>query len=309
MPAGRYAPSPSGDLHLGNLRTAVVAWLLARHARSRFVVRIEDLDPACRSNRWVDQQIADLAALGLEWDGEIVKQSGRFDLYHDALDTLTRAGRTFECYCTRREVQDATRAAHDAAHAPAYPGTCRDLSLAERRRRTDEGRPAALRLRGAPDEVTFVDTIAGPFSGPVDDLVIRRNDGTPAYNIAVVVDDADQHIEQVVRGDDLLAATPVQIYLGTLLGLPAMTYAHVPLVLGPSGERLAKRDGAVSLTDLAAVGIGPELVLARIGASLGLCEADEAVTASALLDRFDPSAIEWTTWTVDPADISTPRTR
>ncbi|MEZ5282173.1 MAG: tRNA glutamyl-Q(34) synthetase GluQRS [Acidimicrobiales bacterium] len=304
MAIGRYAPSPTGELHLGNLRTAVVAWLLAREAGSDFLMRIEDLDPASRSGRFIDGQLADLRALGLDWDGELVFQSQRMDLYHQALDRLVDNGLTFECFCTRSEIREATRAAHDAGRTPGYPGTCKNLTRHQRSAKLASGRPAALRFNSSGETRSFVDRIAGPFEGVVDDLVLRRNDGTPAYNIAVVVDDAQQGVEEVTRGDDLLAATPAQLALCDSLGLPEPTHAHVPLVLGPSGDRLAKRDGAVTLGDLAALGRDPSTVLAWIGHSLGLCERNEPVSISDLLDRFDSDEIEWTPWTLEQDDIS-----
>lgn len=302
MSVGRYAPSPTGDLHLGNLRTAVVAWLFARHDGGRFLLRIEDLDPASRSGRFDDSQLRDLRSLGVDWDAEPVRQSARLHIYEAAIEQLLEDGLVFECYCSRREVREATRAAHDAGSAPGYPGTCRELDETRRRQRRRE-RPASLRLRGTSDIVALRDRIAGDFAGPVDDLVIRRNDGTPAYNIAVVVDDADQGIDLVVRGDDLLPATPAQIHLHTLLGTSAPAHAHVPLVLGPTGERLAKRDGAVSLGQLTERGTTPEHVVAWIGNSLGLSEPEESVTIDDLLARFDPEDTTWTEWTVNAEQI------
>ncbi len=302
MSTGRYAPSPTGDLHLGNLRTAVVAWLLSRHAGSPFLLRIEDLDPASRTGRFEAGQLDDLRALGIDWDGEPIRQSERLDVYAAAIAELIGRGLVFECYCSRREMREATRAAHDAGRAPGYPGTCRDLTDEQRRRRREE-RPAALRLRRIDGEVSFTDVIAGPFRGPVDDLVLRRNDGTPAYNLAVVVDDAAQGIELVVRGDDLLPATPAQIHLHSLFGSPSPEHAHVPLVLGPTGDRLAKRDGAVSLGQLRALGHDAAEVLGWMGHSLGLTEVGEPADIETLLGRFDPTAVTWSTWTVTDAQI------
>ncbi|NOX29881.1 MAG: tRNA glutamyl-Q(34) synthetase GluQRS [Actinobacteria bacterium] len=302
MAIGRYAPSPTGDLHVGNLRTAVVAWLRARATSSRFVLRVEDLDPASRSGRFVDSQLADLESLGLDWDGDTIRQSDRLEHYRVALEELISAGHTFECFCSRREIRGATQANHRAG-ASGYPGTCRSLGSAERAKRADSGRPAAIRLAGGGLEGDFVDRIAGPFAGLVDDIVIRRNDGVPAYNLAVVMDDQFQMVEEVVRGDDLLASTPAQIRLCELLGFAQLAYAHVPLVLGPSGERLAKRDGAVSLRELAELGHRAPQILAWIGASLGLCDRDDDVTADDLLHSYSERGALWSTWTLDSADI------
>ncbi|HET6269134.1 MAG TPA: tRNA glutamyl-Q(34) synthetase GluQRS, partial [Arthrobacter sp.] len=231
--AGRFAPSPSGELHVGNLRTAVLAWLFARSTGRRFLVRVEDLDRARAGAE--AEQLRDLAAIGVNWDGGVVRQTDREPLYTEAIGRLTAAGLSYECFCTRREIQEAP----SAPHAPqgAYPGTCRNLSAAERELKR-AARPAALRLRAARGEGTVQDMLHGSYTGVVDDFVLRRNDGVAAYNLAVVVDDAAQGIDQVVRGDDLLPSTPRQAYLASLLDLPAPEYAHVPLVLNADGARL-----------------------------------------------------------------------
>lgn len=305
MASGRFAPSPTGPLHLGNLRTALLAWLFARSSGGRFLLRMEDLDRVQASADHEASQRRDLAALGLDWDGEVVRQSERFDRYELAIDDLDRAGLTYPCYCTRREIQQAASAPH-AGDVPqgAYPGTCRHLTAAERASRAEAGRPPALRLRAQVAELTVVDDLLGPVTAAVDDVVLRRNDGVPAYNLAVVVDDAAQGVEQVVRGDDLASSAPRQRHLALLLGLPPVRYAHVPLVLGPSGERLAKRDGATTLDDQARRGTGAGQVLALLGASVGLCEADETVTAELLRARFDPAALPLVPWTPGEAVLS-----
>jgi glutamyl-tRNA synthetase len=301
MADGRFAPSPTGPLHLGNLRTALLAWLFARAAGSRFRLRVEDLDRvACRPEH-ERSQLADLAALGLDWDGEIVRQSARRSAHQAALARLTAAGLTYPCYCTRREVAEAASAPH--GHTAAYPGTCRDLDDADRARREATGRRPALRLRSNGAVVPFVDRLAGPVSGVVDDVVLRRNDGTPAYNLAVVVDDAAQGIEQVVRGDDLLPATPTQVVLGRLLDLRVPTYAHVPLVLAPDGQRLAKRHGAVTLSDQVEAGRPAAAVRSLLAASLGLAEPDEPVTSVQLVARFDPDALPREAWRLPPGVV------
>jgi glutamyl-tRNA synthetase len=293
--AGRFAPSPTGDLHLGNLRTALVAWLAARAAGARFLVRVEDLDRATSSVDHERRQLADLGSLGLDHDGDIVRQSERFDRYEAAIDELAAAGRTYHCYCTRREIRAEIEAAASAPHRHlpdgAYPGTCRFLTAAQRARREAEGRRPAVRLLADDVEIEFVDAVAGPVRGRVDDVVLRRNDGIPAYNLAVVVDDAAQGVTQVARGDDLVPSTPRQILLQRLLGLPTPTYLHVPLVLGPDGQRLAKRHGAVTLADLAAAGVDAEQVRARLAVSLGLAEPGELPSAEELVGRFHAGAI------------------
>ncbi len=280
-PDGRYAPSPSGPLHLGNLRTALLAWLFARSAGARFLVRVEDLDRGRSRPEHERSQLADLAAIGLDWDGEVVHQSQRDALYDAAIARLD----TYPCYCTRAEIREAASAPHGAV--AAYPGTCRELTAAQRAEREAAGRRPALRLRVEPGtRAGFVDRVRGPFEGAVDDLVVRRNDGTAAYHLAVVVDDGDQGIGEVVRGADLIDATPSQLHLCDLLGIPRPAHAHVPLILGPDGARLAKRHGAVTLADRAAAGESADAVRARLLASVGLPgDLDGALRA------FDPAAL------------------
>ena len=280
---GRYAPSPTGVLHLGNLRTALLAWLFARSAGARFVLRIDDLDQGRSRAHFVDEQLADLAALGLDWDGEVVFQSDRFPAYEAAIAELERAGAVYECFCTRAEIREAASAPHGPLREGAYPGTCRGLGAAERARRSAAGRPPALRVDAGDARVAFTDRQLGRSEGIVDDFVVRRGDGTPAYNLAVVVDDADQGVAEVVRGADLLDSTPRQLWLARTLGLePEPTHAHVPLVLGPDGARLAKRHGAVTLRDVRA-----DEAFAWMTGSLGLA----GDTPADLLAGFDPERL------------------
>jgi glutamyl-tRNA synthetase len=297
MANGRFAPSPTGRLHLGNLRTALLAWLFARREGSTFLVRMEDLDRTTSSRAHEATQLHDLAALGLDWDPPVVRQSERFDLYRLAIAQLTDAGLTYPCYCTRREIREASAAPHGDGADGRYPGTCRELTTTQRAAREAEGRPPAIRLRTDAPVVEFTDRLHGPIRGVVDDVVLARNDGVPAYNLAVVVDDAHQGVEEVVRGDDLLTSTPRQIHLARLLDLPVPRYAHVPLVLGADGARLAKRHGAVTLAD-----VGVEAARVRIAESLGLCTEEERaagdVTTSALLSRFDPDRLPREPWIV-----------
>ena len=298
--AGRYAPSPSGDLHVGNLRTAVLAWLFARSTGRAFRLRIEDLDRQRSSADVAERQCADLAALGIDFDGAVMVQSERTDAHRAALAAL--ADHTYECFCTRREIAEAASAPHPDPSAPTggYPGTCRDLTESERDRRRTE-RPAALRVRADAAAPEVSDLLHGTYSGVVDDFVVQRNDGVAAYNLAVVVDDDAQQVDQVVRGDDLLDSAPRQVWLAGVLGLTVPQYAHVPLALNRDGARLAKRDGAVTLADLAAVGVGPAEVLSRIAASVGLAEPDEAVTLPGLVARFRPDALPREPWVVGSA--------
>ena len=291
--AGRYAPSPTGELHLGNLRTAVLAWLFARSTGRAFLLRIEDLDTGRVRPGLAEQQVADLTALGLDFDGVPMVQSQRSAAYAAALAGI--ADRTYECFCTRREIAEAASAPH--GRAARYPGTCRGLTTSQRaeRRRT---RTPALRLRADGATQTVQDLLHGPVTGQVDDFVVRRNDGVAAYNLAVVVDDAESGVDQVVRGDDLLPSAVNQAYLAGLLGHPAPIYAHVPLAVNAQGRRLAKRDGAVTLTDLAAHGISPVEVLGLIAESLGWPAPGRPAE---LLARFDPARLPRDPWVVHPA--------
>lgn len=263
---GRFAPSPTGTLHVGNLRTALAAWGSVRGAAGRLLVRFEDLDQHNSSHAHAASQLADLASLGIESDDEPVFQSDRFDMYRDAIDTLRRQGLVYECFCTRREIAAAAMAPHGAQ--PLYPGTCRELPTAALARRR-EVRPGALRLRANGARQSFRDHLHGEVTGEVDDVVLQRNDGVPAYNIAVVVDDALQGVTEVVRGDDLLGITATQVHLQHLLGATTPVYGHVPLVLGDDGERLAKRHGAVDLVGLAAQGVSANQVRNTLWESLG----------------------------------------
>ena len=287
--AGRFAPSPSADLHIGNLRTAVLAWLFARSTQRRFLMRVDDLDDRTHAEI-ANRQLADLGAIGLTWDEPAAWQSKNSDRYDQAIEHLMDLGRLYECYCSRKDIAQAPRAPH--APQGAYPGTCRDLTNAEREsRRAQIGRPPALRLHTDAIVHTVHDVLHGEYTGIVDDFVVRRGDGVAAYNLAVVVDDAAQGIDQVVRGDDLLPSSPRQAYLGKLLGHPEPTYAHVALVLNEDGARLAKRDGAVTLAE-----IGVQHALAQIAESLGW----QASSPDEMLAQFDPARLPRRPWIYTP---------
>jgi glutamyl-tRNA synthetase len=285
---GRFAPSPTGSLHLGNLRTALLAWLFARARGARFLVRMEDLDRGRVRRHFEEEQLADLRALGLDWDGEVERQSERLEGYAAATAALEADGLLYPCWCTRAEIRAAASAPHGERPEGAYPGTCRELAAAERAARAASGRPPALRLRADDVEVSFADEVLGPQRGRVDDFVVRRNDGVPAYHLAVVVDDAAQGIGEVVRGADLLSSTARQLLLVRLLGLEAPRHAHVPLVLGPDGSRLAKRHGPVTLAERPEP---PARVVGLLAETLGMAEAGEELTPAALLERFDAAAL------------------
>lgn len=304
---GRFAPSPTGHLHVGNLRTALLAWLFARTDGGRFLVRVEDLDPVASREELAVEHLGDLAALGLDHDGPVLRQSSAdARARHDeAIDRLDAAGLLYPCFCTRREVAEAAQAAHGPLPEGAYPGTCRDLTDAERaERRADRpDREPSWRVRAGGARVHVVDRLHGERDAIIDDFVVRRGDGVPAYNLAVVVDDAHQAIAEVVRGDDLLDGTPRQAWLLDVLGLPRPVWTHVPLVLGPDGERLAKRHGSVTRAELAAVGFDAAQLLGWMGASLGLAAPGERVDAGTLLARFDPDAVPRTPAAFDPGSI------
>jgi glutamyl-tRNA synthetase len=291
--AGRYAPSPTGELHIGNLRTALIAWLFARSTVRRFLLRIEDLDAARVRPGMAEQQLADLEALGITFDGERVVQSQRLAAYQQAL--LKLADRTYECFCSRREIAEAASAPHGSV--ARYPGTCRNLTEAERMDRRLTRQPA-IRLRADAAVQTIHDLLHGDIAVQVDDVVLRRNDGVPAYNLAVVVDDAFSGVDQVVRGQDLLPAAATQAFLAELLGHSPPTYAHVPLAVNAQGRRLAKRDGAVTLPDLAALGMEPRAVLGLMAESLELASPGEDISPELLLKRFDPERLPRSPWVI-----------
>ncbi len=249
-------------------------------------MRVEDLDTRT-SSTVARRQLADLAAIGLEWDEPVVWQSDRNTAYDEALATLRSHDRLYECYCSRKDIAQAPTAPHSPPGA--YPGTCRNLSESQRaqHRAARPERPPALRLRTENSAFTVQDALHGEYTGLVDDFVVRRGDGVIAYNVAVVIDDHTQGIDQVVRGDDLLASAPRQAYLGALLGYPVPTYAHVPLVLNTTGARLAKRDGAVTVADL-----GARRTFDLICDSLGY----EAANAAELLGQFDVRCIPHDPW-------------
>jgi glutamyl-tRNA synthetase len=261
---GRFAPSPTGELHLGNARTALLSWMWARSAGGKYFLRIEDIDLPRVRKGMAQQQMEELRWLGLDWDGEQSFQSQRTSLYEEALRKL--GDNVYECFCSRAEIAAVASAPH-GDEGPRYPGTCAGLTREERaaRRRT---RAPSLRLRVPPGPVKFHDQILGDqefdTQALVGDFVLRRADGIFAYQLAVVVDDGAMGITQVLRGADLLSSTPRQILLHRLLGQPEPLWAHVPLVLGPGGERLSKRDGSLSLSALRTRGVNPALVRAHL---------------------------------------------
>lgn len=299
MTVGRYAPSPSGELHVGNLRTAMLAWLSAHHAGGTLRLRIDDLDPRVSLAEHETIQRSDLAALGITFTGDELRQSERTHVYTDAIEDLRSRGLLYECFCSRREVREAASAPHVHLPEGAYPGTCRNLDEATRQEKATQ-RPAALRVRTDNVEVQFTDRRYGEQTEFVDDFVVQRNDGVASYNLATVLDDEEQGITEVVRGADLLAGTARHVWLRDLLRLRQVEHAHVPLVINGEGDRLAKRDGAVTLKDLAENGIDPATVRSHLAASLELCEPGEPVTMDDLLARYKPDQVPLTesVWTL-----------
>lgn len=299
---GRFAPSPTSDLHVGNLRTALLAWLFARLDGLGFLVRIEDLDQQrVAAARGVEQrQLADLRRLGIDWDAEPVRQSERRELYRDAANQLD----TYPCFCTRRDIAEASQAPQGEAVSGfrPYPGTCSRLSTAQQQERA-RTRPAATRVRAEGATFRVSDRHAGTVTGVVDDFVLFRADGTPAYNLAVVVDDGLQNITQVTRGNDLLDSSPRQGWLANRLGFSVPEYVHVGLGLNPTGQRLAKRDGAVTLADLAAAGVESAAVFRQL---VRLCSLPDAESAPELLAKVASSTqvntdAVWSNWTWNAA--------
>ncbi len=271
---GRFAPSPTGRMHLGNIRSALLGWLQARAAGGRFLLRIEDLDrQRCRPQH-VEDLYRDLEWLGLTWDEPPLVQSERDEVYREALASLEREGLVYPCFCTRQEIARAASAPHGLSEeGPRYPGTCARLTAMEIVERARTRRPA-YRFRTPPGEVRFVDGLHGPtvqdVATVVGDFVVRRNDGVASYQLAVVVDDAASAITHVLRGDDLLTSTPRQLQLYAALGQRAPAFFHVPLVMNEEGKRLAKREGAFALAELRERGVPRERVLGLLASWSGL---------------------------------------
>lgn len=280
-------------MHLGVARTSLAAWLDARKAGGQILLRIEDIDAPRTVPGAAEGLMEDLHWLGLDWDGPPTWQSQRSTHYEAAIATLREKGRVYGCTCSRKEIALASSAPHGASdEGPRYPGTCRGGP-------TKPGRPEALRLRTEPgiDSVAFEDLVFGPQREDVhasaSDFVLRRSDGLWAYQLAVTVDDLLQGVTRVVRGSDLLASTGRQILLRRLLR-PAeerLETLHVPLVLGPDGKRLAKRDRAASIAALRAQGMAPERVVGILAASLGLVPADQSISAAALIEMWDVTRV------------------
>lgn len=310
---GRFAPTPSGRMHLGNVYASLLAWLSARSAGGRLLLRIEDLDTRTQSGPWTDLLLDDLRWLGLYWDGEPVYQRDRSERYQAALEQLAARDLTYPCFCSRAELHAAS-APHASDGTPIYAGTCRHLSAAEIAERSRTKAPAIrLRVPGAEEPngtIAFNDRVFGPQRQVLErgcgDFLVRRSDGVFAYQLAVVVDDAEMGITEVVRGCDLLSSTPRQIYLQRLLGYPQPTYAHIPLLLAPDGRRLAKRDHDVDMGELRRHFDRPEQLLGWIAARIGIAPDDTPRSAEELAERFSWDALQrhHDNLVIDAADVA-----
>ncbi len=271
---GRFAPSPTGRIHLGNARSALLGWWWARSQNGEFLLRIEDLDRQRSRPEFLDDLFRDLEYLGIDWDEPPLYQSQRQDVYDAALDRLAARGHLYECFCSRTEIARAASAPHGPSdEGPIYPGTCLPLTKPERLERA-KLRPSAVRFRPREGEVCFDDALHGRYcqdvAADVGDFVIRRNDGVASYQLAVVVDDGASGITHVLRGDDLLSSTPRQLLLYEALEHPAPRFAHVPLIMGPDGKRLAKREGAFAVAELREAGVPAERVVGLLAGWSGL---------------------------------------
>jgi glutamyl-tRNA synthetase len=305
-PRGRFAPSPTGKLHLGNVRTALLGWLQARALGGEFLLRIEDLDRARSRPEFVDSLYRDLEYLGLDWDGQPLFQSQRQELYDQAVASLPSRGLVYGCTCSRAEIARAASAPHGPQDdGPRYPGTCANLSSEERAAR-EKVRAPAMRFRVREGEVAFDDLVHGHFTQDVarevGDFVVRDRSGVASYQLAVVVDDAASGITHVLRGDDLLGSTPRQLLLYEALGQPPPRFAHVPLLVDPDGRRLAKREGATELAYLRSRGIPAERVLGVLARWSGLTRG-EPTNARELVDTFSVERLSREPVRVDPREL------
>lgn len=292
---GRFAPSPTGRMHAGNVFAALTAWLVAKSQGGRIVLRIEDLDAERSKPVYIDAVQRDFEALGLTWDEGPYFQHDRTEAYRVAYDELRERGLVYPCFCTRADLHAAS--APHRGEKPVYPGTCRHLSDGERAVRAQQRMPAQRLI--VPDrEVAFVDQVQRSYAqnlvADCGDFLVQRSDGAFAYQLAVVVDDAAQGVTSVVRGVDLLCSTPQQLYLQELLGLPHPVYAHIPLLVAERDRRLSKRDRDAALDALLARFKTPEAVIGHIAGITGLAPTCDPATPEELLATFDLAALPTT---------------
>ncbi|MBR3494826.1 MAG: tRNA glutamyl-Q(34) synthetase GluQRS [Clostridia bacterium] len=288
MVTGRFAPTPSGRLHLGNLLCCLLAWCSARKQGGRFLLRIEDVDePRCPA-RLADQCIEDLRFLGFDWDGPVLYQHDRKERYQEILEQLREKGLTYPCFCTRADLH-TEQAPNLGDTQYIYPGTCARLTEAEIRAKS-RTRTSAIRVRVPDLEITFSDRLQGlrreNLARDCGDFVLRRSDGYFSYQLAVVADDIDSGVTEVVRGRDILSATPRQIFLYRTLGAQPPQWIHIPLLLDPQGRRLAKRDKDLDL-DALSRRFSPEEILGLLACACRLQERPTATTLLSLLREFD----------------------
>ncbi len=298
----RFAPSPTGHLHIGGGRTAIFCWLLARHFGGKFRLRIEDTDTERSKQEYTDSILASMKWLGLDWDGDLTYQSQRKDVYNKYVDKLLETGHAYYCDCSVEEVEAMREAARAKGEKPRYNGKCRERGLGYA-----EGRVVRLKVP-AEGRVVFDDMVKGPIAVDVnelDDMVLRRADGMPTYNMAVVVDDYEMGVTHVVRGDDHVSNTPKQILIYQALGLAVPTFGHVPMILGPDKQKLSKRHGARAVVEYQQDGLLPEALvnyLVRLGWSHGDQEIFSLQELVKLFDgknlnssaaAFDPDKLQW----------------
>jgi glutamyl-tRNA synthetase len=302
VPRGRFAPSPTGKLHLGNARSALLGYLWAKSLGGEFLVRVEDLDAGRCRRELVETLFEDLDYLGIRPDEAPLYQSERGPRYAEALQTLEARGLIYPCVCSRQEIQRAASAPHGAQDdGPRYPGTC-----AQGLPPGTQDRPRALRFRAQPGLTSLCDELHGDYSqdvaATVGDFVVRRADGVASYQLAVVVDDYESAITHVLRGDDLLSSTPRQLQLYQALGFPPPAFAHVGLLVGPDGKRMAKREGAFAVADLRKAGIPAERLLGLLAAWSGLSDGRPTST-QALVPDFALSKVPRGPVTVTEAEV------
>lgn len=290
---GRIAPSPSGEMHLGNAFSALLAWAFARSAGGAFVVRLENLDERCQNPALAQGVLDDLRWLGIDWDDDPLVQTERLHAYEKALERIGEKVELYPCFCSRADLHAAS-APHASDGTPLYAGTCYRLDAAERDARAATHRHA-LRLHVPGEKVSFVDEIQGSYeqdlASECGDFVVRRSDGVFAYQLVCVVDDIAQSVTQVVRGSDLLSSTPRQILLYELLDASVPSFAHHPLLLAHDGRRLSKRDGDSTIAGMRERGITPQAIVGYLAHLAGQVEAGEYLSAAELPDVFDAAKI------------------
>ena len=295
MSTGRYAPSPSGRMHLGNLMCCLLAWLSAKSKGGQVLLRIEDLDTQRCPRSYADAIVDDLAWLGLAADGPTppVYQSDRSEIYQRYFDELSRRGLVYPCFCSRSELH-AAEAPHASDGRIIYAGTCRKLTAAQRSAKMQQRRPA-WRIKVADELIAFTDMHYGRqqanLAHECGDFILRRSDGVYAYQLAVVIDDALMGVNQVVRGCDLLSSTPVQLYLYRLLNLTPPSFCHIPLLTDAAGRRLSKRDGDLEIAALRQHFGSPEPIIGLLAYLAGQLPKPEPLTAAELLLLFRPEKV------------------